>query len=46
MSERFMERPHIRDKGTILRSAVNAFKAGDPVSVIKNVLSEIEGVMA
>ena len=46
MFERWMQGPHMRGKEVILRSAVNAFKAGDPVSVIKNVLTEIEGVMA
>lgn len=46
MFERWMQRAHFREKEVIMRSAVNAFKAGDPVSVIKNTLTEIEGIMA
>lgn len=46
MIERWMQRPHLKSRELILRSAVNAFKARDPVSVIKNVLTEIEGVLA
>ncbi|WP_134727288.1 hypothetical protein [Paracoccus luteus] len=46
MFERWMQRAHFREKEVIMRSAVNAFKARDPVSVIKNTLTEIEGIMA
>lgn len=46
MFERWMQRPHLKSRELILRSAVNAFKGCDPVSVIKNVLTEIEGVLA
>jgi hypothetical protein len=46
MFERWMQRPHLKRREFILCSAVNAFKARDPVSVIKNVLTEIEGVLA
>lgn len=46
MFERWMQRPHLKSRELILRSAINAFKARDPVSVIKNVLTEIEGVLA
>jgi hypothetical protein len=46
MFERWMEKPHLRAKGAILQPAIRAFKAGDAVSAIKNVLTEIEGVMA
>lgn len=46
MFERWMQRAHLKSRELILRSAVNAFKARDPVSVIKNVLTEIEGVLA
>jgi hypothetical protein len=46
MFERWMQHAHLRSREAILRSAVNAFKARDPVSVIKNVLTEIEGVLA
>lgn len=46
MFTRWMERPHLKDKEAILEPAIRAFKAKDPVSVIKNILSEIEGVMS
>lgn len=46
MFTRWMERPHLKAKEVILTAATRAFKAEDPVSVIKNVLSEIEGVMS
>ena len=46
MFNRWMQRPHLKAKETILRPAINAFKARDAVSVIKNVLSEMEGVMS
>jgi hypothetical protein len=46
MFERWMQRPHLKSRELILRSAVNAFRTRDPVSVIKNVLTEIEGVLA
>lgn len=46
MFERWMQSAHLKTREPILRSAVGAFKARDPVSVIKNVLTEIEGVLA
>lgn len=46
MFNRWMERPHLKSKEMILAAAVRAFKVKDPVSVIKNILSEIEGVMS
>ncbi|MFG1350458.1 hypothetical protein [Xanthobacter autotrophicus] len=46
MFDRWMQRPHLKSRESILRSAVNNFKARDPVSVIKTVLTEIEGVLA
>lgn len=46
MFDRWMQRPHLKSRESILRSAVNTFKARDPVSVIKTVLTEIEGVLA
>jgi len=46
MFARWMERPHLQAKEAILAAAVRASKAKDPVSVIKNVLSETEGVMS
>jgi len=46
MFARWMQQPHFKEKELIFRPAIERFKARDPVSVIKNVLSEIEGVMA
>ncbi|MDP3906755.1 hypothetical protein [Novosphingobium sp.] len=46
MFDRWMERPLLRTKQLILEPAKKAFKAKEPVSVIKIVLSEIEGVMS
>ncbi len=46
MLDRWMQRPHLKSRELILCSAVNNFKARDPVSVIKTVLTEIEGVLA
>lgn len=46
MFERWMQRPHLKSREIILQSAINAYKTRDPVSVIKNVLTEIEGVLA
>ncbi|NSY72587.1 hypothetical protein G6L35_22930 [Agrobacterium tumefaciens] len=46
MFARWMERAHLKEQETILRPAINAFKNREPVTVIKIVLSEIEGVMS
>ncbi len=46
MFSRWMERSHLKDRETILRPAINAFKNSEPVTVIKIILSEIEGVMS
>ncbi len=46
MFSRWMERAHLKERETILRPAINAFKNCEPVTVIKIVLSEIEGVMS
>lgn len=43
---RWMERPILKAKEEILRPAISAFKRNEPVTVIKILLSEIEGVMA
>ncbi|ATG47654.1 hypothetical protein CEW89_08750 [Celeribacter ethanolicus] len=43
---RWMERAHLKERETILRPAINAFKNSEPVTVIKIILSEIEGVMS
>ena len=46
MFERWAANPHFGPKAPILRSAVNAYNAGDPVAVLKIVLTEIEGILA
>lgn len=46
MFDRWMERQLLQDKRLILEPAIRAYKAEEPVSVIKIVLSEIEGVMS
>lgn len=46
MFDRWMERPLLQNKKLILEPALKAHKAQEPVSVIKIVLSEIEGVMS
>jgi len=46
MFARWLQNSHLKARETILGSAIRAFKAKDPVSVIKNVLSEIEGIMS
>jgi hypothetical protein len=46
MFRRWMSKPVFKAKEAILASAVRAFKAQDPVAVIKIVLTEIEGLLA
>lgn len=46
MFDRWMGRPHLKSREVILRPAIAAFGAKEPVTVIKIVLSEIEGVMS
>ncbi len=46
MFGRWTTNSHFRPKAPILRSAVNAYNAGDPVAVLKIVLTEIEGILA
>lgn len=43
--DRWMRKPHFSEKEKILRSALNSFKAGDPVATIKIALTEIEGIL-
>ncbi len=43
--ERWSAKPHFSAKATLLREAVEAFTAQRPASVIKLVLTEIEGVL-
>ncbi len=45
MFSRWMTRSHLCGREAILRSAVNNFKAGDSVAVLKIVLTEIEGIL-
>jgi hypothetical protein len=42
---RWLTRPHYASREKVLTAAINAFKAKDPISVIKNLLTEIEGVL-
>lgn len=46
MFDRWMVREHFKERETILRSGVNAFRAQDPVGAIKTILTEIEGVLS
>ncbi len=46
MFQRWLERAHLKEREAILRPAINAFKNFEPVTVIKIILSEIEGVMS
>lgn len=46
MLSRWVAKPHLAAKAPLLQSAVNAFEAGEPVAVIKIILTEIEGVLA
>jgi hypothetical protein len=45
MLERWIPRPHFSDAAPLLRAAIAAYKREDPVSVLKIVLTEIEGVL-
>jgi hypothetical protein len=44
--ERWMAMPLLKSKEIIFRSAMDAFKRDDPVSTIKTILTEIEGLLA
>lgn len=46
MFARWMQLPHLKARDVILAGAVGAFKAEDPLPVIKTVLTEIEGLMS
>lgn len=43
--DRWATKPHLASRINILKSAVEAFNRRDPISVIKNLLSEIEGIL-
>lgn len=44
--ERWTAKPSFKSKEPLLKSAINAYKANDPVAVLKIVLTEIEGILA
>jgi hypothetical protein len=46
MLSRWLVKPHFASKEPLLKRAVDAFEAGDPITAIKIVLTEIEGVLA
>lgn len=43
---RWTSKPHFKAKERILKSAIAAYKAQDPVAVLKIILTEIEGILA
>jgi hypothetical protein len=43
---RWMLKPHLAGKEQILRAAISAFLAREPIAAIKIVLTEIEGILA
>jgi hypothetical protein len=43
---RWLTKPHFASRQLILEVAVRAFKAGEPVAVLKIILTEIEGILA
>lgn len=45
LSERWSAKPHFSAKAALLKEAAEAFNAGKPASVIKIILTEIEGVL-
>lgn len=46
IAERWWRKPVIAENQTVLQAGLDAFKRGDYVSCIKNISSEIEGVLA
>jgi hypothetical protein len=46
MFDRWMSKPHFKEKETILRSGVKAYKESDWVACLKVLLTEIEGIIA
>lgn len=43
--DRWSTKPHLASRSDLLKAAVNAFDRQDPISVIKILLTEIEGVL-
>lgn len=44
--ERWLTKPHFKNKELLLKTAADAYKNDQPVSVIKIILTEIEGVLS
>lgn len=45
IAERWWKRPSLGGRKSILEPALDAFKRGDPVSCLKNILTEMEGII-
>lgn len=45
MFDRWMTRPHFKDREPLLRAAIKNYLEGEPAATIKIVLTEIEGVL-
>lgn len=45
MLERWLAKPVFKTKEALLAAAISAYKAGNPVAVLKIVLTEIEGIL-
>ena len=43
--ERWIAKPHFASKAALLEAAIKAYKATEPISVIKILLTEIEGIL-
>ncbi|MCF8053990.1 MAG: hypothetical protein K9K75_02060 [Deltaproteobacteria bacterium] len=43
--ERWLGKPHFGAKADLLKAAINAFNNNEPISVIKILLTEIEGIL-
>lgn len=46
IGERWWKNPVLSKHKTVLEAGLEAFKRGDPISCIKNIMTEIEGVLA
>lgn len=46
LAERWWRNPSLAKHKTVLQAGLDAFKKGDSVSAIKNIMTEIEGVLA
>lgn len=45
MLDRWIQKPHFSEREPLLKAAVNAFLAHEPIAVIKILLTEIEGII-